>query len=178
VARADHLERQRAQALERLQVAGQVLGHEHAALAEHRVAAEARRSGHEREVVRSVARHGVGDERPEAIAVGEAHVGGQAARGHRRAPEPLAQRQHTLDVVGVIVRDGDPAGPAARLDLRRHRVEVRGEVRAGVDHPGGVAADHPRVRARQRVRAGVVGPQAGDAEPREVPLGAQRGTSR
>ena len=66
------------------------------------------------------------------------------------------------------MRDRDPARAAARLDLGSDRVEVLREVRAGVDDPGGVAAHDPRVRARERVRAGVLGAHARDVQPREV----------
>ena len=175
MAGADHLERQLAQALEPVEVAGEVGLDEHAALPEHGVAGEAGAVEHEREVVRRVAGDGVRDERAEALALGEPDVGGVARRRHRRAPEPVAQREHALDVVEVVVRHRDPARAAARLDLGGHRVEMGGEVGAGVDHPGRVAPDDPGVRAAQRVGAGVVGPHERDVQPREV---AHRATSR
>jgi len=177
VAGADDAQRELAQALQRLEVLAEVLGDEHAALAEHRVAGEARALPHEREVVGRVAGHGVDRERAEASAVAEPHVGRVAARADPRAAEPLAQREEPLDVVLVVVRDRDAAGAAASLDRRGHTLDVVGDVRAGVDDPRRVAADDPRVGAGQRVRAGVVGPDAGDVEPFEL-LDAHRGTRR
>jgi len=178
VARADDLQRQLAQPLERVQVAREVLGDEHAALPEDGVAREAGAVADEREVVRRMAGHGVRDERAEALALGQPHVRREPPRGDRWAPEPLAQREHALDVVQMIVGDRDPAGAAAGVDLRGHRVEVLREVGAGVDHPGRVAADDPGVRARERVRAGIAGAHARDVQPRELGRAAHRGTSR
>jgi len=177
VARADHAQRELAQALQRLEVLAEVLRDEHAAFAEHGVAGEARALPHEREVVGRVARHGVDRERAEPLAVAQPHVGGVAARADPRAAEPLTQRQQRLDVVLVVVRDRDPSGAAARLDRGGDVLDVLGDVGAGVDHPRGVAADDPRVRAGQRVGARVLGPDARDVEPVEL-LDAHRGTRR
>ena len=165
------------QALQRLQVLAEVLGHEHAALAEHGVAGEAGAVAHERQVVGRVARHRVHGERAEAVAVAEPHVGRVAAGADPRAAEALAQREQPLDVVAVIVGDRDPAGPAARLDLGGHGIDVIGDVGPRVDHPGRVAADHPRVGAGQRVRPGVLRANPRHVQPVEC-LDAHRGTSR
>ena len=170
-------QRQLAQALERLQVLAEVLGDEHAALAEHGVAGEAGAVAHEGQVVGRVARHRVHGERPEAVAVAEPHVGRVAARADPRPAEPLAQREQPLDVVAVVVRDRDPARAAARLDLGGDGVEVLGDVGPRVDHPGRVAADDPGVGARQRVGPGVLRAHARDVQAVER-LDAHRGTSR
>ena len=129
-------------------------------------------------MVRRVAGHGPRLERAEAHALREPHVGGEARGRDRRAPEPLAQREHALHVVEMIVRHRDPARAAARVDLHGHRVEVLRELGAGIDHPGRIAPDDPRVRARERIGAGVVGTQPGDVEAREPGRVAHRATSR
>jgi hypothetical protein len=65
-------------------------------------------------------------------------------------------------VVGVVVREHDPAGAAAPPGLLDERRGVRGEVRAGVDDPARIAPDDVAVGPRQRERAGVVGPDERD----------------
>ena len=80
-------------------------------------------------------------------------------------------------MVAVVVGDRDAAGAAARLDLGGDGVEVLVDLRARVDDPGGVAPDHPRVRARQRVGPGVLRPDADDVQAVQL-VDAHRGTSR
>ena len=168
VAGAQDRQVERAQALERGQVLAEPAGDEHAALAEHGVAGEAGAAGDEREVVVGVAGDRDRPQRPELVAVGERHVGRVPRGRDRDRAQPLAQRLDALAVVGVVVRERDPAGAAAARDLRGDRVEVGGERRAGIDHPRRVAPDDPRVRAVERVRARVVGPQARDPVVGEV----------
>ena len=66
----------------------------------------------------------------------------------RHAEPRRAARGTASDVVGVVVRQRDPARAAARRDLGGDRVEVRVDRRPGIDHPRRVAADDPGVRAR------------------------------
>jgi hypothetical protein len=77
-------------------------------------------------------------------------------------------------VVGVVVRDGDAAGAAAPLDLRRDRLDVRGQSRPGIDDPRGVAAEHPRVRTGQRQRGRVVRAHQRDIVARDHPAATMR----
>ena len=66
-------------------------------------------------------------------------------RGHGRA-QPPGQRARPRGVVGVAVGQQDPRHPRV-ADRRHDRVEVRGVVRARVDHDG-----QPRSRARAAPR--------------------------
>jgi hypothetical protein len=156
VARAQDLQRQRAQPPQSIEVLAQPAGDEHAALAEHGVAGERRRSGHEDQVVVGVAGHGQHVERPGGLAVRQA--------GGRRRAEPVGQRAGALGVVGVVVREHDAARAPASLHLRRDRVEVLRQGGAGIDHPGGLAPHHPGVRAAQGQRRRVGRAHQRDAE--------------
>ena len=92
-----------------------------------------------------------------------------AARGDDRdVAQPGAQSVKPLDVVFVVVRDGDALGLA---DRGGDGVEVRVERRAWVDDP---AADHPRVGAGEGERARVVRADERDAVVGEVQRGASR----
>ena len=66
-----------------------------------------------------------------------------------------------------------PMPPRSRASARM-RVAVRGERRARVDDPAGVAADEPRVRPAQRVRRRVVGRDLLDVVRRERVHGGRR----
>ena len=77
---------------------------------------KAARPGDEDEMVVGVAGDGEHRERAERVAVAQRVEGAE-----RHAAEPLAQRRHGLGVVGVIVRQRDAAGAAARGHLGRHR---------------------------------------------------------
>ena len=169
VTRAQHREVELAEAPQGFEVGGEVGGDEDAALAQHRVSDEGDAAGDEREVVIGVAGQREHAQRPEDVAVRRA-----TAPGHdRHVAESRAERVEPFDVVLVVVRHRDPLCPAARRHLGGHGVEVGVERRAGIDDP---AADHPRVRARERERARVVRADERDVVVREVP--AQRGTSR
>ena len=74
---------------------------------------------------------------------------------HLRTAEPCAQRRQPLGVVGVVVRERDPAGPATRRHGGRDGVEVVLERRPRVDDPRRLAPDDPRVRPAERERRGV-----------------------
>ena len=62
---------------------------------------------------------------PERVAVGE-----RRERADRHVAEPRAQRLDRLGVVGMVVRQRDPARAAALRDRGGDRVEVRVERRA------------------------------------------------
>ena len=100
VAGAQHVELERAQAAQAVEVAGEVAGHEHAALAEHGVAGERRAAGDERQVVVGVPRQRDRAQRAERVAV----RGARPRRRHRQVgAEPHAQAV-----------DARPRGPRGR----------------------------------------------------------------
>ena len=110
---------------------------------------------------------GVGDDlqRAEGVAVGEHDVGVlPACRGDRHAAGAVAHGGRRAGVVAVVVRQRDPARPAAPAHLLEHVGDVLVERRPGIDDPARVAADDPRVRPGQRERAGVVGVDERDVE--------------
>ena len=147
---------------QRAQRQGVRVDDEDAALAQHRVAGEARAGGDQGEMVGGVpgGRHRL--ERSEAHAVLELHVGVAAATGKRRRAS-VEQRPDRLGVVAVVVRERHPSKAAASVDCSQQALEVRFKQRAGVDHPRWPASHHPRVRARQGHRPGVGRQQAHDA---------------
>ena len=114
-----------------------------------------------------MAGHVMRGERPEGVAVGERR---QPPDGH--VAEPRAQRLDRLGVVGMVVRQRDPARAAALRDRGGQRVEVHVERRAGVEDPGRVAPDDVAVGAVERVGRRVRRPDEQDLH------GAQRGAIR
>ena len=70
-------------------------------------------------------------------------------------------------MIYVVVREDYPAESAAPGQLRNDLLEVIVEAGAGIDDPGGVAPEDPRVRAGQREQPGVLGAQAHDPTPGE-----------
>ena len=106
-------------------------------------------------------------EGPERIAVGERR---EPSDGH--VAEPRAQRLDRLGVVGMVVRQRDPARAAALRDRGRQRVEVRVERRARIDDPRRVAPDDVAVGSVERVGRRVRRPDEQDLH------GAQRGAIR
>ena len=69
-------------------------------------------------------------------------------------------------MVGVVVRQCDPAEATAGVEFRLERIEVIGQRGTGIDKPRRVAAHDPRVRPGQRERARV-----GGANPDDVVFG-------
>ena len=155
------------------------LGDEHAALAEHRVAGEARAAGHEDEVVgaRGRARSG-----PRA---GRSDRRRRAARRRRSGAPPTGGRpsrsrsaSSALDVVAVVVRERDPAGAAARLDRGGDRVEVLGERRARDRPPTPGRGRRPTCWCRTACTAPGFSARTRAMSSPSSSLDAQRGTSR
>jgi hypothetical protein len=167
VARAQDREVERPQAAQAVEVAGEVAGHEHAALAEHRVADERGAAAHEREMVVGVAGQRDDPQRADQLAVGRARTG----RDHGHLPHAGKQPGQTLDVVLVVMGHRHARHLTGGGD---HRVEVRVDRRAGIHDP---VVDDPRVGAGQGKRARVVRADQDDAAIRQRPHG-QRGTSR
>jgi hypothetical protein len=161
VAGAQQLEVQRAQAGERGEVPAQgagVGGDEDAALGEHRVAREADRARHEREVVGGVPGGRDDAQRPERVAVAQPEVGARpAGGGDRRSARALTHRGRRVGVVGVVVGERDPGRATAADGLLEDVVDVVVERRSGVHDPARITADDPRVRAGERERSRVVG---------------------
>ena len=154
-----------AQPLQAAEIAGErtgIGGDEHAAFAEHRVAGETRPAADQREVIGCVSGCGEGLERPEASPVEKLHID-LPPPGGQRGRSPLTQCADPLGVIGVIVGERDAAETAASVDQRHKAIQVLLRRGAGIDHIRGVAADDPRVGARQRQRAGVLRAQAHDA---------------
>jgi hypothetical protein len=109
-------------------------------------------------MVGGVAGRGDRAQRPELVAVGQAHVGLLVARGgDRDASRAAAQLLDRLDVVLVVVGDRDAADPAAVGGVGEHPRQVGLHQRSGIDDVAGVAADEPSVRPLQGERPGVVG---------------------
>jgi AMP-polyphosphate phosphotransferase len=153
VPRAQGLEIELAQALQRLQVAPEPAApgdDEAAAGACHGVAGERHLAVEQRHVVRGMAGGGERGERADAVAV---------VRADNLDPSGLlGERGRALVVVGMRVRDHDPVDrPTGRLE---HRGEVLLVVRPRVDHP---ALDDVRVGAVQRERGRVGRTHAGHA---------------
>jgi hypothetical protein len=93
-------------------------------------------------------------------------------RGHarQRSEATLArhldarERGQRLGVIGVVVGERDAAEAAAGLGLGAECRDVRVEQRARVDDEARIAPDDVAVRAGQRERARVVGPDVRDVE--------------
>ena len=140
VARADQRRAERAQALERGQIAAQrarVGRDEDAALPEHRVAGEARAPATKARW--SGAWPGSRRrQRAEGVAVAEAHV----ARSQPRRPPARAARSRSATapgVVRVVVGERDAADPAALLRAVEHDLRDVLERRARVHDPAWIA---------------------------------------
>ena len=97
------------------------------------------------------------------LAVAQVLGAGEAEREQRRA-DPRRERRGARRVIGMVVRDEH--GRHVRARGSRDLVEVAGVVGAGVDHDHGTAAlaEHPRVRALERVGARVRGEHAHDRQ--------------
>ena len=76
-------------------------------------------------------------------------------RGQRGVRVSGPDRRDGFGVVGVVMRERDPAEPAPTLELGDERVDVLVEIRPGVDEPRGVPADDPGVRSAERERSRV-----------------------
>ena len=139
VAGADPLEVQRAQAPQPVEVLAQAAADEHAALAEHGVAGERGAAGDEHQVVVGVA----GDVRARRTGRTCRRRAASVA-AHRHVAEPRAQRLDALRVVGVRVRERDPARAAARRDLVRDGVQMRVDRRARDRRPRPGRGRRPR----------------------------------
>ncbi len=175
---ADQLEIDRHQALECGEVAAQrarVGIDEDASVAEHRVAAEQRAVGHERDVVGSVPGRRDRRERADLRAVGDRlRRTLPACRGDRHLADQREQGRDALDVVGVVVGQHDARDPAARLRVARDLLLMGGKRRTGIDDPARTGAHEPGVRALERERTRVVGANQLDV-PHRAQATARRG---
>ena len=155
VPRADQRQLALAQPAQRRQVGGQrarIRGDEHAPLPQHGVAGHRDVPGEVRKVVGRVPGRGHRLQRTERAALRQANVDVAACGAELGLGEPRADRGHRLGVVGVVVGKRDPTEPSTALDLSGHGFHMLGQPRPRVDQPSRVAADDPRVGARQRER--------------------------
>ena len=163
---------QRLQAPQRIEVGGQRAAagrDEHAALAEHRVAAEHDAARQQRDVVGGVARRRdhleraraghrprstTSGSRPGSDGSSNPSVARAAVRAATGAPERSRSSGTACEWSRWLWVSTMPAIPPALLRRLPHPLDVRRLRRAGIDHPRR-RADQPRVRARERHRAGV-----------------------
>jgi len=137
-------------------------GDEDAPVTENRVAGEARRAGHERQVVGRMAGRADHLQRTEAITLAQGHVDIAAGRRQRGPGESLADRRHGPGVIGMVVRQRYPPQAAALLDLGDHRAEVLIERGTRIDEPRRFCPHDPGVGAGKRERTRIVGLHADD----------------
>ena len=177
-----------AQPAQRRQVGGQrarIGGDEHAPLAQHRVAGEARRRRSRTRGGRARARAWP---RPPADRT-RCRPTGSTSTSPRAAGRPglgnrAAHRGHRLGVVGVVVGERDPAEPATALDLGGHGFDVLvGSRGPGSTSQAGSRPTIQRVGARQRERPRVGGPDpdelvSGKLDPRHPPCASSHPRSR
>jgi hypothetical protein len=94
-----------------------------------------------------------------------------ASRPDLRPRKALPQAGQRLGMIGVIVRERDPAQAAALGGLSGERVKVGFEHGARIYQPGWIAADEPGVRPGQRERARVGRPDPDDVVVRDLDSG-------
>ncbi len=142
-----------AQALEPLQIARQRSGigeYEHAALTEHRVAAQSHLTTDKGHVIGCMARCRKRRQRAKPGALEQRHINLSPRPGELGLWKPGPDGGNRLGVILVIVGQRDSAEAAAPLDLLEQSLDVLVERRAGVDQPGRIPPHEPRVRAAER----------------------------
>ncbi len=139
---------------------------EDAPLAEHGITGERDRAEQVGEVIGRVARRREHLQGPDAVAIADRPPTLAACGDDEGAREALQHRGDSLIVVRMIVRQGDPTQSAAARDLSGEALGVGGEQRTRIDQPRGVTPRDPAVRAGQRERSGIVGPNADGVDSR------------